>query len=142
MVRIHEICYSATLINDIALLFLASPAPCAGAQTPLIALDMNSLDASTDGAAGAGCADTCRFASDGNCDDGGAGSEFYECSLSSDCTDCGAPPSAWAASQVMSAGWGRTQETSSTLSATRLREVRDKGYGYYGARHWVYLPTP
>jgi len=29
------------------------------------------------------------YASDGECDDGGPGSEFNECSYGSDCVDCG-----------------------------------------------------
>ena len=35
------------------------------------------------------CTETCNFASDGNCDDGGPGSEFFNCARGSDCTDCG-----------------------------------------------------
>eukprot|EP00966_Prymnesium_polylepis_P010345 238715-Prymnesium_polylepis.1 len=35
------------------------------------------------------CADTCRYSSDGDCDDGGAGSEYSACTGGSDCTDCG-----------------------------------------------------
>ena len=38
---------------------------------------------------GAGCTETCSFASDGGCDDGGPGAEFASCSLGTDCTDCG-----------------------------------------------------
>ena len=36
-----------------------------------------------------GCCETCQYASDGYCDDGGSGSEYSDCSLGSDCTDCG-----------------------------------------------------
>ena len=36
------------------------------------------------------CEDTCEFAGDGECDDGGAGSSFNGCGLGTDCTDCGA----------------------------------------------------
>uniref|UniRef100_A0A7S2J6Y6 Uncharacterized protein n=1 Tax=Haptolina brevifila TaxID=156173 RepID=A0A7S2J6Y6_9EUKA len=36
-----------------------------------------------------GCTDTCTGADDGYCDDGGAGSEYYFCALSTDCKDCG-----------------------------------------------------
>ena len=36
------------------------------------------------------CAETCVWASDGDCDDGGPGSEYTgSCSLGTDCTDCG-----------------------------------------------------
>ncbi len=36
------------------------------------------------------CSNTCAFASDGDCDDGGSGSEFNICDLGTDCNDCGA----------------------------------------------------
>ena len=35
------------------------------------------------------CIETCNYASDGDCDDGGPGSEFSGCQLGTDCTDCG-----------------------------------------------------
>ena len=35
------------------------------------------------------CAEACNFAADGDCDDGGSGSEFSSCTSGSDCTDCG-----------------------------------------------------
>lgn len=35
------------------------------------------------------CEDTCRFADDGACDDGGPGSTSFVCRLGTDCTDCG-----------------------------------------------------
>jgi len=35
------------------------------------------------------CLNTCFFASDGECDDGGAGSEFPVCTACTDCNDCG-----------------------------------------------------
>jgi len=41
------------------------------------------------------CTNTCNFASDDVCDDGGPGAQYLECKLSSDCIDCGprvAPP--------------------------------------------------
>jgi hypothetical protein len=36
-----------------------------------------------------GCTNTCRFAGDGQCDDGGDGAEFDLCTLGTDCDDCG-----------------------------------------------------
>ena len=36
------------------------------------------------------CADTCEYAGDGACDDGGPGSEFALCEYGTDCQDCGA----------------------------------------------------
>lgn len=38
------------------------------------------------------CNDTCFFADDGRCDDGGAGSVSAACELGSDCKDCGPRP--------------------------------------------------
>ena len=35
------------------------------------------------------CDETCQYAADGDCDDGGPGSEFTECGIGADCTDCG-----------------------------------------------------
>jgi hypothetical protein len=35
------------------------------------------------------CTDTCSFAADGDCDDGGPDADFNECGLGTDCTDCG-----------------------------------------------------
>ncbi len=37
----------------------------------------------------AGCRDTCEFANDGTCDDGGSGSESNLCESGTDCSDCG-----------------------------------------------------
>jgi len=35
------------------------------------------------------CLDTCDYAGDGECDDGGPGSDFAICEYGTDCTDCG-----------------------------------------------------
>jgi hypothetical protein len=35
------------------------------------------------------CSDTCAYANDGTCDDGGPGSSYSLCDLGSDCGDCG-----------------------------------------------------
>ena len=35
------------------------------------------------------CMETCNYASDGWCDDGGLGAEYSDCSRGTDCTDCG-----------------------------------------------------
>ncbi|MCB9595107.1 MAG: hypothetical protein H6719_20485 [Sandaracinaceae bacterium] len=37
-----------------------------------------------------GCTNTCRWAGDGACDDGGPGASFSVCALGTDCDDCGA----------------------------------------------------
>ena len=49
----------------------------------------NGGGAENGGGAGAQCDDTCAYAYDGACDDGGAGSEFNVCALGTDCGDCG-----------------------------------------------------
>ncbi len=36
------------------------------------------------------CTDTCQFAGDGECDDGGPGADYAVCDYGTDCTDCGA----------------------------------------------------
>lgn len=37
-----------------------------------------------------GCTDECsRFSRDGDCDDGGPGSQYSLCDFGTDCTDCG-----------------------------------------------------
>lgn len=38
----------------------------------------------------AGCANSCYFGSDGECDDGGLGTEYASCIFATDCEDCGA----------------------------------------------------
>eukprot|EP00966_Prymnesium_polylepis_P305047 7048580-Prymnesium_polylepis.1 len=35
------------------------------------------------------CGESCEYAADGLCDDGGSGSDYDVCPLGSDCTDCG-----------------------------------------------------
>ena len=35
------------------------------------------------------CSNSCYWANDGVCDDGGHGAEYVECDLGSDCNDCG-----------------------------------------------------
>jgi len=40
-----------------------------------------------------GCSDTCYYSSDGDCQDGGPGSEFvWWCTFGTDCSDCGPRP--------------------------------------------------
>ena len=43
---------------------------------------------STGGSTG-GCSNTCSMANDGDCDDGGLGSEYSGCTCGTDCADCG-----------------------------------------------------
>lgn len=37
----------------------------------------------------AACSDDCRFARDGECDDGGSGADYRLCPCGADCSDCG-----------------------------------------------------
>ena len=52
----------------------------------------NSGSMSTSSSSGSACSETCRYASDGDCDDGGPGGEYSSCEYGSDCTDCGSRP--------------------------------------------------
>jgi len=38
------------------------------------------------------CTNTCTYDADGDCDDGGPGSDFSLCDYGTDCTDCGPRP--------------------------------------------------
>ena len=54
--------------------------------------DCGSRDENDGGGGGGGteiCDDSCEFAGDGVCDDGGPDSEFAACDLGTDCSDCG-----------------------------------------------------
>ena len=59
------------------------------------------------------CSNTCNYASDGDCDDGGPGAEFADCSLGTDCVDCGfrsASHTHYVCNYVVGYGYG-TSET-------------------------------
>ena len=51
------------------------------------------------------CTDSCGESADFKCSDGGPGSEFSQCDLGSDCTDCGIRLIARAPFAVSAAGW-------------------------------------
>lgn len=53
------------------------------------ALGASGLGLPACGAGGPQCSNTCRFSEDGDCDDGGPGSDFSVCELGTDCSDCG-----------------------------------------------------
>ena len=54
-------------------------------------IDGDGIDQDCDGIDGGMlCDDTCNYAQDNVCDDGGTGSSFNVCTLGTDCTDCGA----------------------------------------------------
>ena len=72
----------------------ASPPPPASEQDS----QSNQAVSQSDGA-DSECADTCYFASDGYCDDGGPGADYSFCDAGTDCTDCGAGGSAAASDE-------------------------------------------
>ncbi|MFK7986977.1 MAG: hypothetical protein AB8I08_13210 [Sandaracinaceae bacterium] len=64
----------------------------APAGTPLGRVDVSSTAPApgpTPTPAAEGCSDTCRYANDGECDDGGPGASYAACALGTDCGDCG-----------------------------------------------------
>ena len=70
---------------------------------------------------GEACTNTCPFAFDGDCDDGGRGSDYELCRLGTDCADCGSR-----------AGGGEPREPeqpSGTATMMVYTDVRDTG-GY------------
>lgn len=81
--EIAEIAKIAMLASAFALM-----AACAGGEKE----DRRSYDkTNVDGKADAmgGCSDSCSYAGDGECDDGGEGSDYNVCDFGSDCSDCG-----------------------------------------------------
>lgn len=59
------------------------------AQCPDLVTPPDDGSGSTDMPAADGCDETCVFAGDDECDDGGAGSSTPVCALGTDCADCG-----------------------------------------------------
>ena len=57
-------------------------------ELPLASASSSSSSASSSGGSQL-CNNTCRYAHDGACDDGGTGSQTSLCTLGSDCADCG-----------------------------------------------------
>jgi len=64
------------------------------------------------------CGGYCRFASDGDCDDGGAGAEFAVCTTGQDCADCGSRCSDERACFSSSNTAGTSSVTNSTNAST------------------------
>lgn len=63
---------------------------CNGGQTCVAGMCMGGGTSSSSSSGGSGgCTNTCMYANDGACDDGGPGAEFAVCALGTDCTDCG-----------------------------------------------------
>ncbi|MGE0789791.1 MAG: hypothetical protein AB7S26_29225 [Sandaracinaceae bacterium] len=54
------------------------------------------------------CSDTCTYANDGECDDGGPGSTYSDCALGTDCGDCGSREAGASPEPAMSMGCSDT----------------------------------
>ena len=61
-----------------------------GTSNTILVLEARVGDLDDGGGSSGLCTDTCIFAYDGECDDGGTGALFDLCDLGSDCSDCGA----------------------------------------------------
>lgn len=57
--------------------------------TPLLVHCVDSETSSSGQSSGQLCTNSCEYADDGFCDDGGEDSDYDECALGSDCRDCG-----------------------------------------------------
>jgi len=78
---------------------VSSPSECAAAaafvnmSNTTVVIDAGSSSTMPPGCyavpSGEACGNTCRFASDNDCDDGGPGAEFSTCPFGTDCVDCG-----------------------------------------------------
>lgn len=86
------------------------------------------------------CTETCSFANDGACDDGGPGAEFSLCELGTDCTDCGSRTSGAINS------WRFAAPSGTNISSARTGTsvwVTNGTSGSYAANEdsWVQSPT-
>ena len=88
------------------------------------------------------CSNTCQFANDEECDDGGEGSLYNECELGSDCADCGprgggSPfTSGYSSGGYSSGGYSSSGYSSSSYSSSYSSQYCS-GYGslyYYSYR--------
>mmetsp|Transcript_13887 Transcript_13887/g.44486 ORF Transcript_13887/g.44486 Transcript_13887/m.44486 type:complete len:715 (+) Transcript_13887:44-2188(+) len=69
------------------------------------------------------CTDTCRYAKDGYCDDGGDGADYSGCPLGSDCTDCGDRTPAGFAETMKAAVEGRERRSRQHRALAAARGV-------------------
>jgi len=85
----YSSCLLGTDCNDCGRRYEPSPPPSTGTTPP-------PAPSPPPTSTGGGCSETCNYASDNDCDDGGPGSDYSSCTLGTDCTDCGprspAPP--------------------------------------------------
>lgn len=86
------------------------------------------------------CTETCTYADDGACDDGGPGSAFSLCALGTDCTDCGPRTSGTVNS------WRFAAPSGTNISSARTGTsvwVTNGTSGRYAANEdsWVQSPT-
>ena len=101
----------------------------------------------------AGCTNTCEYASDGECDDGGPDALYDSCSFGTDCADCGVRGVKYSG-DGMNYGPGNaltgnvTLNTGDTISFTSDWAISERGFkicSYQGARSPAdrpALPTP
>ena len=59
------------------------------AVVALLGTACGSSSSGNDGDTYGKCTDTCGYARDSECDDGGAGAQYSECDYGTDCADCG-----------------------------------------------------
>ena len=71
------------------------------------------------------CDDSCEFAFDGVCDDGGPDSEYSYCSLGTDCADCA--PRTSTTTRTTSTTWTTTWAASTMLAMTWAAETTSAG---------------
>ncbi len=65
-----------------------------------------------------GCTNTCSYASDGVCDDGGPGATYSVCPYGTDCVDCGVRGSTTSGSTTSSSTTSSTTSGSTTSTST------------------------
>lgn len=75
------------------------------------------------------CENTCRYAFDGECDDGGPGSMYSICDLGTDCNDCG--PRGGGYGDSYSDEYGDSYSNS-------YSNYSDSYYNYYGNSYYNY----
>jgi len=85
----------------------------------------SSLSSSSTSSARPHCRNTCEYASDGACDDGGPGSEFAACGVGSDCSDCGSSSSSTTTSTSASSAASFATTASSSACSNSCEHASD-----------------
>ena len=92
-----------------------SPSPSASPSPSPALVPTPAPSSSPSGGSGdASCSNTCSHPGDGDCDDGGPGSDYEVCLLGTDCTDCGAR------------GGATAKESGSTLGTVDEEDEEDE----------------